>query len=93
MDTKIIEFLEAVKERDKRREIRKGPSSPFSHIDYITYPLFDFVLTVTNREASCYLLLDDEDIEYLVKKYTAKVHDEFTKNVKEISNRYSQITK
>ena len=93
MDTKIIEFLEAVKERDKRREMRKGPSSPFSRIDYITYPLFDFVLTVTNRETSCYLLLDDEDIEYLVKKYTAKVYDEFTKNVKEISNRYSQITK
>lgn len=93
MDTKIIEFLEAVKERDKRREIRKGPSSPFSHIDYMIYPLFDFVLTVTNREVSCYLLLDDEDIEYLVKKYTIKASDEFMKNIEDIGSRYKQINK
>lgn len=39
------------------------------------------------------LKLDDEDIEYLYKKYYSKLEEEMNNNLQEIKERYSEVNK
>lgn len=100
MDTKYKKFIEKVDERIKNKT-RIESFLKEKEIDGIVLhgllnhtPTINFYLSYSesygvNSFTSTLFMLDEEDLEYLTKKYSGKLKEEYEKNLAELNSKYS----
>lgn len=100
MDTKYKEFIEKVDERIKNKtRIEKALKEKeidgfLLHGLMVNTPTINFYLSYNESygvgaSPSTMFMLDEEDLEYLTKKYSGKLKEEYEKNLAELNSKYS----
>ena len=104
MDTKYKKFIDLANKKKecaiKEKDLFGGnPDGYQMHIFYSTLSRINFFLSYSTIEhtggiqmtnsLSQLFELDEEDLEYLTKKYSGKLKEEYEKNLAELNSKYS----
>lgn len=90
MKTETIDFCKKYKENLHNKEFLKNDNSSF--FEEMDKDVVDFY--ITSKKKSRYnseafiLKLDEEDLEWLYKKYSKKAEEELQENINELKEKY-----